>query len=48
MAAENSNTEVPEVNKTAEEVLDSTITESEITKIEGIKIILKFPLFTLK
>ena len=48
MAAENSNTEVPEVNKTAEEVLDIAIEESETMKIEGIKITLKFPLFTLK
>ena len=48
MVADNTNTEVAEVNKTAEEVLDSAIEESETTKIEGIKITLKFPLFTLK
>ena len=48
MAADNSNTQVHEVNNTAEEVLDSAIKESETTKKEGIKIILKFPLFTLK
>ena len=48
MAADNSNTEVAEVNETAEEVLDSVIEESEKTKIEGININLKFPLFSLK
>ena len=48
MAADNTNTEAAEVNKTAEEVLNSIIKESETTKIEGIKITLKFPLFTLK
>ena len=48
MAADNSNTEAAEVNKTAEEVPDSIIEESEKTKIEGININLKFPLFSLK
>ena len=48
MAADNSNTEVAEVNKTVEEVLDSVIEESEKNKIEGININLKFPLFSLK
>ena len=48
MAADNSKMEAAEVIKTAEEVLDSTIEESETMKIEGIKITLKFPLFTLK
>ena len=48
MAADNSNTEVAEVNKTAEEVPDRVIKESEKTKIEGININFKFPLFSLK
>ena len=48
VVADNTNTEAAEVNKTAEEVLDSIMEESETTKIKGIKITLKFPLFTLK
>ena len=48
MAADNSNTQAHEVNNTAEEVLNSAIEQSETMKKEGIKIILKFSLFTLK
>ena len=42
VAADNSNTQVHEVNITSEEVLDSGIKESETAKKEGIKIIVTF------
>ena len=42
VAADNSNTQVHEVNITSEEVLDSGIKESETAKKESIKIIVTF------